>query len=41
MYDMKLGTRNGPMAALMQPVLAHLTDADVVDLVAYVSSRKP
>ncbi len=41
MYDMKIGTRNGPMAALMKPVLANLTDADIVDLVAYASSRKP
>jgi len=41
MYDMKLGTRNGALAALMKPVLANLTDADIVDLIAYVSSRKP
>jgi cytochrome c553 len=38
---MKLGTRKGAMAALMMPVLANLTDADIVDLVAYVSSREP
>jgi cytochrome c553 len=41
MYDMKLGARNGATAALMKPVLANLTDADIVDIVAYVSSRKP
>jgi len=41
MYDMKLGTRKGALAALMTPVLANLTDADIVDLVAYVSSREP
>ena len=41
MYDIKLGTRNGPMAALMKPVLVNLTDSDIVDLIAYVSSRKP
>jgi cytochrome c553 len=41
MYDMKLGTRKGAMAALMMPVLANLTDADIVDLVAYLSSREP
>jgi cytochrome c553 len=41
MYDMKLGTRRGAMAALMRPVLEKLTDADIVDLVAYVASREP
>jgi cytochrome c553 len=41
MYDMKLGTRKGAMAALMMPVLAKLTDADIVDLVAYLASREP
>ncbi len=41
MYDMKLGTRKGAMSALMMPVLANLTDADIVDLVAYLSSREP
>jgi cytochrome c553 len=41
MYDMKLGTRRGAMAALMAPVLANLTDSDVVDLIAYVSSLTP
>jgi len=37
----KLGTRKGAMSALMKPVVANLTDADIVDLVAYVSSREP
>ncbi len=41
LYDMKLGTRKGAMSALMMPVVANLTDADIVDLVAYVSSREP
>jgi cytochrome c553 len=41
MYDMKLGTRKGAMSALMTPVLANLTEADIVDLVAYLSSREP
>ena len=40
-YDMKLGTRNGALAALMKPVIANLTDADIVDLIAYVSSLDP
>ena len=41
MYDMKLGTRKGAMSALMMPVLANLTDADIVDLMAYISSLEP
>ena len=41
MYDIKLGTRKGAMSALMMPVVANLTDADIVDLIAYVSSRQP
>jgi cytochrome c553 len=41
MYDMKLGTRHGQLSALMMPVLANLTDADIVDVVAYVSSLEP
>jgi cytochrome c553 len=41
MYDLKLGTRRGPMSALMKPVVANLTDGDIVDLIAYISSRQP
>jgi len=41
MYDMKLGTRNGAMTALMKPVIANLTDSDIVDLIAYISSLDP
>jgi cytochrome c553 len=41
MYDMKLGTRKGAMAALMGPVLTNLTDSDIVDLIAYVASLEP
>ena len=41
MYDIKLGTRNGLMAALMKPVVANLSDSDVVDVIAYVSSLTP
>lgn len=40
-YDIKLGTRRGAMAALMMPVVANLTDSDVVDLTAYISSLAP
>jgi len=41
MYDIKIGTRNGQMAALMKPIVEKLTDSDIVDLIAYVSSLKP
>jgi cytochrome c553 len=41
MYDIKLGTRRGAMAALMVPVVANLTDGDMVDIIAYVSSLEP
>lgn len=41
MYDMKLDTRKGAMVVLMMPVLANLTDQDIADLVAYLSSREP
>jgi cytochrome c553 len=40
-YDIKLGTRHGSMTELMLPVVANLTDSDVVDLIAYVSSLNP
>lgn len=40
-YDIKLGTRRGAMAALMKPVVEKLTDSDIVDIIAYVSSREP
>ena len=41
MYDMKIGTRHGANAALMQPVLAQLDEADIVDVIALVASRPP
>ena len=41
LYDMKLGTRKGPLAALMAPVVAQLPDSDIVDLVAYLASAGP
>lgn len=39
MYDMLAGTRNGEWAQLMKPVVAKLTNEDLVNIVAYVSSR--
>jgi cytochrome c553 len=41
LWDMQQGTRNGPMARLMEPVVARLTPADITAIVAYVASRLP
>jgi len=38
LYDMKTGMRNGPNAALMKPVIANLSNADMTDIVAYLAS---
>ena len=39
MYDMQSGARRGEWAELMTPVVARLTDDDLVSIAAYVSSR--
>jgi cytochrome c553 len=39
LYDMQQGTRNGVWTPLMKPVVAKLTNEDIVAIVAYVSSR--
>jgi cytochrome c553 len=41
LWDFKAGTRNGPMAALMKPVVEKLTSEDFVNILAYTASRKP
>jgi cytochrome c553 len=41
LWDMKQGSRNGDLAQLMKPVLANLTNDDLVAIAAYVSSRVP
>jgi cytochrome c553 len=41
LYDMKQGTRNGQWTQLMKPVVAKLTDDDILDIVAYTASRMP
>jgi cytochrome c553 len=41
MYDMREGSRNGVATALMKPVVANLTVADMIDLAAYVASIPP
>lgn len=41
LYDIQHGTRVGSWTALMQPVVARLSEEDLVALVAYTASRAP
>ena len=41
LWDMKLGARNGAMAALMKPAVEKLTQDDLIDITAYVASLQP
>jgi cytochrome c553 len=41
MYDMQAGARRGEWAELMKPIVAKLTDDDLVNIAAYVASRMP
>jgi cytochrome c553 len=41
MWDMKVGARKGPMTQLMKPVVASLTQDDMLNVVAYLASIKP
>ena len=41
LYDMREGTRNGTWTQLMKPVVAKLSDEDILDIVAYTASRTP
>src|ERR1051325_80046 len=41
MYDMQAGARHGEWTDLMKPVVAKLTDEDLVDICAYVASLMP
>jgi len=41
MFDMQTGARHGEWADLMKPVVARLTEEDLVDICAYVSSLMP
>lgn len=41
MYDMKQGARNGTWTQLMKPVVANLSEEDMLNIVAYTSSRVP
>ena len=39
MYDMKSGMRNTEWSQLMKPVVAKLTNDDILNIAAYVVSR--
>jgi cytochrome c553 len=41
MYDMQQGARKGPWTELMKPSVAKLSEEDMLELAAYVSSRTP
>jgi cytochrome c553 len=41
LYDMQQGTRNGTWTDLMKPVVANLTNDDMVAIAAYTASRVP
>jgi cytochrome c553 len=41
LYDLRDGKRSGGASDLMKPVVARLTDADIVALAAYLASRPP
>jgi cytochrome c553 len=41
MYDMQHGSRNGTWTQLMKPVVAKLTDEDMLAIAAYTASRMP
>ena len=41
LYDFQQGTRNGSAAALMRPIVANLSDADMLAIAAYLASVGP
>jgi cytochrome c553 len=41
LYDFQTGARHGEFAPLMRPVVENLTAEDMVNILAYVASRKP
>ena len=40
LFDIKAGTRRGPAVVQMQPEVAHLNNADMIAIVAYLASLK-
>jgi cytochrome c553 len=41
MYDMQQGTRKGSWTELMKPVVSKLSEEDMLNMAAYISSRTP
>ena len=41
LYDIQQGARTGAWSALMVPIVAKLTETDIVDIAAYAASRTP
>jgi cytochrome c553 len=41
LYAIRIGTRNGPGAAVMKPIVASLSQNEMIDLAAYVGSLEP
>ena len=41
LYDIQHGVRNGPWTELMKPVVAQLSEEDMVAIAAYTASRAP
>jgi cytochrome c553 len=41
MYDMQQGARTGTWTQLMKPVVANLSEEDLIDIAAYTASRMP
>jgi cytochrome c553 len=41
LYDFQQGTRNGSSAPLMRPIVANLTEEDMVAITAYLASLGP
>jgi cytochrome c553 len=41
MYDMQHGFRGGVWTELMKPVVAHLSEDDMLAIAAYTASRVP
>lgn len=41
MFDMKAGTRTGTLMPMMQPVVANLTNEDMLAIAAYIASLEP
>jgi cytochrome c553 len=41
LWDIKTGSRRGPTVALMQAPVVRLNEANIVDIMAYLASRRP